>query len=81
MTERPLISNKGCISSKDERTSKCSLFRPHLLLTSTLGEWVWGGFRTYSDDAERVKTLFFTEKQQKIQPLFDIKAILDKWKS
>ena len=27
---------------------------------------------------ERVKTLFLTEKHQRIKPLFDIKAILDK---
>ena len=29
-------------------------------------------------DTERVKTLFLTEKHQRIKPLFDIKAILDK---
>ena len=29
-------------------------------------------------DAERVKTLFLTDKHQQIKPLFDIKAILDK---
>ena len=29
-------------------------------------------------DVKRVKTLFLTEKHQKIKPLFDIKAILDK---
>ena len=30
------------------------------------------------DDTERVKTLFLTEKQQRIKPLFDIKDILNK---
>ena len=29
-------------------------------------------------NTERVKTLFLTEKHQRIKPLFDIKAILDK---
>jgi len=29
-------------------------------------------------DTESVKTLFLTEKHQRIKPLFDIKAILDK---
>ena len=29
-------------------------------------------------DAERVKTLFLTEKLQMIKPLFDIRTILDK---
>jgi hypothetical protein len=29
-------------------------------------------------DTERVKTLFLTEKHQRIKPLFNIKAILDK---
>ena len=32
-------------------------------------------------DTERVKTLFLTEKHQRIKPLFDIRAILNKKQS